>query len=210
MDDISSEIKRLFELVTDNKRERFTQVLGNRTRHITVALENVLQPHNASAVIRSCDIFGVQDLHVIEAIKSFKADNAIAKGAADWIDITRYSETQACIDRLKKSGYRIVATTPHERGRSLADLPLDKKVALFFGTEVTGLSPEVLAAADDFVTIPMYGFTESFNISVSVAICLYHAITSLHASKIHWQLSPQERDELLLRWLRKTLHMTSG
>lgn len=207
MDDISSEISRLLPLVTDHKRELLAYVLANRTKYVTVVLENVLQPHNASAVVRSCDIFGVQDLHVIQAVRAFHADNAIAKGAADWIDINRYDGTGACIDALKQQGYRIVATTPHERGYTLSQLPLNTKTALLFGTEITGLSSEALDRADDYVTIPMYGFTESFNISVSVAICLHHIITQIRTNKMAWQLSEQERQQLLLRWLKRILHM---
>lgn len=208
MDTIQREIDYLNSLVTENKRIKIEEVLSYRTRYITVALENILQPHNASAVIRTCDIFGVQDIHVIEEFEPFTPQNAIAKGATKWVDLYRYPTTTRCITTLKAQGYRIVATTPHERGYTLSTLPLDQKIALLFGTEGTGLSDEALAAADDFVTIPMFGFTESFNISVSVSLCLYHIFSVLHQSKIAWQLSNEERQDLQLQWLKKVLHMT--
>lgn len=208
MDDIQREIDYLNSLVTDNKRKKIEEVLAYRTRYITIALENILQPHNASAVIRSCDIFGVQDIHVIEEYEPFIPQNTIAKGATKWVDLYRYPTTARCITALKARGYRIVATTPHERGYALPALPLDQKMVLLFGTEGTGLSDEALAAADDFVTIPMFGFTESFNISVSVSLCLYHILNVVHQSQLPWRLPLQERQDLQLQWLKKVLHMT--
>jgi len=201
------EITYLTSLISSSKQQKINEVLANRTRYVTVALENIEQPHNASAVLRSSDIFGVQDVHVIEEQYHFTPQNTIAKGALKWIDIYRYSTTQQCIATLKKKGYCVVATTPHERDYTLPALPLNQKVALLFGTEVTGLSKEALAGADAFVTIPMFGFTESFNISVSTSICLYHIISQLHQSQYSWKLSDQERDELHLRWLKRILHM---
>ncbi len=203
------EITYLNSLVTENKQQKIKEVLAYRTRYVTVALENILQPHNASAVIRSCDIFGLQDVHVIEEHEPFTPQNTISKGATKWVDIYRYPTTPRCISALKAHGYRIIATTPHERGYTLSALPLNQKIALLFGTEVTGLSEQAFAAADDYVTIPMFGFTESFNISVSVSLCLYHIISTLHQSpNLSWRLAPEEKEDLQLQWLKKTLHMT--
>lgn len=206
-DEKQREIAYLNSLVTENKQQKIKEVLAYRTRYITAALENIEQPHNASAVIRSCDIFGVQDMHVIEEHALFTPQNTIAKGATKWVDLYRYPTTTRCINTLKAKGYRIIATTPHERGYMLPALPLDQKIALLFGTEATGLSDEALAAADGYVTIPMFGFTESFNISVSVSLCLYHIISTLHQSSLSWQLSREEYDDLQLQWLKKVLHM---
>jgi tRNA (guanosine-2'-O-)-methyltransferase len=208
MDDAKwHDVSYLRTLITENKRAKMEEVLAYRTRYVTIALEDIEQPHNASAVIRSADIFGVQDVHVIAQTRSFTPQNSIAKGALKWVDIYTYGTTAAGIAALKKDGYRIVATTPHARGYSLPQLPLDSKIALLFGTEVTGLSDQALALADAYVTIPMVGFTESLNISVSVSICLYHIVTQLHASSIIWQLPADEREALQLRWLKKLLHM---
>ncbi len=201
------DIDYLSTLVSDNKREAIERVLAYRTRFITVVLENILQPHNASAVIRSCDIFGIQDLQVIENDTAFRAQTAIAKGATKWVDIHRYGSTKQCITQLKKNGYRVVAATPHERGYTLDELPINRKTALLFGTEVTGLSDEAIALADDYVTIPMFGFTESFNISVSAAICLHTLIMKLHASTIDWHMPEREKKALQLEWLQRILHI---
>ena len=203
----SEDIAYLSTLVSENKRKLIAKALEYRTHYLTVALEDIRQPHNASAVIRSCDIFGVQDIQVIESEEAFNALNTVAKGASKWVNLYRYKNMKECVATLKKNGYRIVATTPHERGYTLSELPINQKIALLFGTEITGLSDESIALADDFVTIPMFGFTESFNISVSAAICLYHLITKIHASDIAWQLSSAEKETLQREWLQRILHI---
>src|SRR5579863_7778092 len=144
-------IEQLLAYLTDNKREKMEAVLENRTRYITVVLEDLFQPHNASAALRTCDIFGIQDVHVVEAQHSFKAVPTIAMGASKWVDVQSYSSITDSIAALKKQGYRIVATTPHRQSYSLPGLPLDQKTALIFGSEQTGLSDAALAQADMFV-----------------------------------------------------------
>lgn len=197
----------LFSLVTQNKREKINQIIKNRTRYLTIVLENVSQSHNASAILRTCDILGIQDIHVVESSRTFTADNEIAKGASKWIDVHHYENIKECAAQLKKNGYILVATTPHERGHTLPELPITRKIALMFGTESVGLSQEALALADEFVTIPMYGFTESFNISVSVAICLYDLMSKIRAADIQWRLSPQDQAAVQRAWLERILHI---
>lgn len=197
----------LFSLVTQNKREKINQIIKNRTRYVTIVLENVSQSHNASAILRTCDILGIQDIHVVESSRTFTADNEISKGASKWIDLHHHESIQECAAKLKKDGYTLVATTPHERGYTLSALPITRKIALMFGTESVGLSQEALALADEFVTIPMYGFTESFNISVSVAICLYDLMSKIRTTDIDWQLSEKAQEEVQSTWLKRVLNI---
>jgi tRNA (guanosine-2'-O-)-methyltransferase len=184
-------------------------VLQQRTRHLTFVLENIYQPHNASAVLRSCEISGIQDVHIIENTNSFKPSQNVAMGAAKWLDIYKYNQdennTVSCIKQLKKHGYRIVATTPHTKDVLLEDLPVEKPLALLFGTELTGLSKTALDNADEFVRIPMHGFTESYNISVSAALCAYQLSRKLHRSDIQWQLTEDEYLHLETEWYRRTI-----
>jgi tRNA (guanosine-2'-O-)-methyltransferase len=201
--DKSALIEQLLQYVTENKREKMYEVLKNRTRYMTVVLEDLFQEHNASAALRTCDIFGVQDVHVVQAQYQFKAVDTISMGASKWVDVQSYSSISDSIAALKKSGYRIVATSPHLQSYTLHDLPLDQKTALIFGSEQTGLSQEALAQADMFVKIPMFGFVESFNVSVSVALCLYDVMTRLHKSEYNWQLSEEEKQDVLLTWIKK-------
>jgi tRNA (guanosine-2'-O-)-methyltransferase len=196
-------IEQLFAYVTENKREKMQAVIANRTRYVTVVLEDLFQEHNASAALRTADIFGIQDVHVVQEKYTFKAVPTIAMGSSKWVDVHSYSSITDSIDELKKQGYKIVATTPHTDCYELPDLPIDQKIALVFGSEQTGLSQEALAQADTFVKIPMYGFVESFNVSVSVALCLYDIIHRLHASSIDWKLSQEETQDLMLQWIRQ-------
>ncbi|MGZ6540211.1 MAG: TrmH family RNA methyltransferase, partial [Bacteroidia bacterium] len=162
-------IDYLSQFVSETRRAKFDTVLNYRTRHITVVLEDLYQPHNASAVLRSCDIFGIQDIHIIENKNAYTVNKDIALGAPKWLNLYKYRKEENnsldCIKKLKEQGYRIVATTPHEKDCNLEDLSVDKPLALFFGTELTGISHTVREHADEYVKIPMYGFTESFNIS---------------------------------------------
>ena len=202
-------ITYLSQFISETRRGKFDTVLDFRTRHISIALEDLYQPHNASAVLRSCDIFGIQDIHIIENKNAYTVNKDIALGAPKWLNLHRYRKEENnsldCIQKLKAQGYRIVATTPHDKDCNLEDLSVDKPLALFFGTELTGISDTVREHADEFVKIPMYGFTESFNISVSAALCLHALKEKLHKSDINWHLNDDERDELLLRWLKNSI-----
>ena len=198
----------LLSLVTEHRCKRFEDVLAWRTRHLCVVVEDLYQPHNASAVIRSCDCFGVQDVHIIENQHVFDPSENISLGSQKWVTQHRYNRkennTLECIKALRADGYRIVATSPHANDLELNDLPIDKPMALFFGSEKPGLTDLVMNEADDFVRIPMYGFTESFNISVSAALTLYDLTTRIHGSKVNWQLSEDEKNDLRLEWATKS------
>lgn len=203
-------IEYLEDFVTDKRKNLFQKVLQDRTRHFTVAIEDIFQPHNSSAIVRSCDIFGIQDLHVVESKYEFYASNQVAKGAQKWIDFSLYNKQDAnntldCIADLKSKGYQIIATTPHNESCYLEDFDISKKSAFFFGVEKQGLSEHVMDNADGFLKIPMVGFTESLNISVAVAIILQNLNERLRKSDIDWQLSDIEKSELYLKWLMKTI-----
>lgn len=191
--------------LTENRIERFKQVLANRTKHFTVAMEDVYQLHNTSAVMRSCDVFGVQELHVIEEQNVKRIDREIAMGAQKWVDLVRHHSTKEAIQNIKSKGYQIVATTPHVDDCELKDFDITKKSCFFFGRETEGLSEEVLNEADCFLKIPMVGFTESLNISVSAAIILQQVTQKLRSSNINWQLNKEEQLQKRFDWCKKTI-----
>lgn len=191
--------------LTQERQQRFQTVLAQRTKHFAVAVEDVYQLHNTSAVMRSCDVFGIQDLHVIEERNSKKIDREIAMGAQKWVDIHRHHDVADCIKALKAQNYQIVATTPHNNDTLLADFDYTKKSCFFFGRETEGLSETVMNQADCFLKIPMVGFTESLNISVSAAIILQHVTDKLRSSELNWQLSDDEKHALNLKWIKKTI-----
>lgn len=202
-------ITELQKFLSNERIQGFDRVLADRTRHFTVAVENIFQSHNASAVMRSCDCFGIQDLHVIANHNKYKLSKDVAMGAEKWVDMHSYykkeNNTQDCIDHLKAEGYQIVATTPHTNDVLLPDFDVTKKSAFFFGTEISGLSDIVLNQADAYVRIPMYGFTESYNISVSAALVLHDVVTRLKRSSVNWALSEEELLDKKVDWSVKSI-----
>ena len=202
-------LQHLYQFISDNKRNLFEQNIQYRTRHITLVLEDIFQPHNASAVLRTCDCFGIQDVHIIENKNEYEVNPDVALGSSKWLNLHKYNQTENntvnTFNSLRKQGYRIVATTPHKNDCSLEDLNLDTKIALVFGTELNGLSQTAIDNADEFVKIPMYGFTESFNISVSAAIILHHLTEKLRNSLLKWELTDIEKTEIKLNWVKNVV-----
>lgn len=196
----------LAEFVSQDRREKIEWVLQRRTRHLTVALEDVYQPHNASAVLRSCDCFGVQDVHIVEQDNTYQVNPNVALGASKWLSLIRYREAEgnaaACVAALKERGYDLVAATPHNEDCLVEDLEIDRPLAVFFGTEDEGLSADTLACMDRYVKIPMFGFTESFNVSVSAALILRELVRRLRTAAVDWSLDEQEKLDLRLQWYR--------
>ena len=207
--DQSKLLDYLKEFATPARIQRFEDVIAHRTRHITVVLENIYQPHNASAVLRSCDCFGVQDVHIIENSNPYQVNDEIALGSEKWLSIYHYNKeknnTLTCIEHLKNNGYKIAATTPHKNDFLISEIPIEEKTAFVFGTEITGISKEVEESADYFVKIPMFGFTESFNISVSAALVMYELSKRLYLSEISWQLTEEEKENILIEWFKNSI-----
>ncbi|HEX8561374.1 MAG TPA: RNA methyltransferase [Flavobacterium sp.] len=191
--------------LTEKRKAKFMRVLEQRTNHFTIAMEDVFQMHNTSAVMRSCEVFGIQQLNVVEERYGKRIDKEIAMGSQKWVDINRFDSMAACLSSVKEKGYRIIATTPHENDCLLDDFDISKPSALFFGTERDGLSPEVIAQADGFLKIPMNGFTESLNISVSAAIIIQSLTARLRKSEIDWHLSEEEILEKRLVWAKNSI-----
>lgn len=198
-------LEYLQEYLTPRRKSLFEEVLAERTNHLTVVAQDVYQLHNTSAVVRSCDVFGIQNIHVIEEKIPRRIDKEIAMGAQKWVDINRYSSTRDCVKKLKNDGYRIIATSPHDDSVMLDDFDISSPAALFFGTEKDGLSEEILREADSTIKIPMVGFTESLNISVSAAIILQSLTSKLKRSDVNWQFSEEEKERMRLRWTKKTI-----
>lgn len=203
-------IEYLKDFTTESRWDTINEVLENRTDHLTVVLEDLHKPHNANAVLRSCDGFGVQDVHVIENKNEFDTEGTVSIGAHQWLTLNRFNKPGAdnigdCFTSLRQKGYRIIATTPHENDTDLRELDINTKTALVFGTELHGISEEVKEQADGFVKIPMYGFSESFNISVSAAVCLYDLTTRIRNSDINWQLKQEYKRGLRLDWLTRSI-----
>lgn len=207
----SAEVEALTEYfrsyVSEHKQQLFEEVLNKRTKHLTVVLEDIYQPQNASAVIRTCDCLGIQEIHIIENENQYKLNKDVILGAYKWVDIiqhnTRSHNTIEAIDHLKSKGYKIVITDPNPDLPAVDQLDINSPIALIFGTEKTGLSREAVAMADKSVTFPMHGFTESFNVSVSAALFLYTLRRRLEKEAVDYTLSPMEKDLLRLQWYKQ-------
>ena len=195
--------------VSENRKALFQKVLAQRTKHFTIVLEDIYQQHNASAVVRSCDIFGIQDIYAIENRYVNKVSRHVAKGSQKWLDIHRYKNdgdnTKQCIGDLKNKGYQIIGTTPHNDSCYLPDFDITKKSAFVFGVEKEGISEYVKEQANGFLKIPMVGFTESLNISVAAAIILQDLTSRVRQSDIEWQLTDDEKLMIYTSWVQKSI-----
>ena len=188
--------------LTDHRRERMIQTASHRTKHVRLVVQDVHQPHNISACIRSAEAFGVLDIDVVTLTKKFSA-STVARGVDEWVNIHRHETVDDCIRRLHDNGYLVAAAFPHGKAVSLADLPVDRPIAVAFGNEHEGLATEWRDKADVCFTIPMFGIVESLNISVCAAITI-HELTSkarriLNSDQFH--LSPADQKELLNQWI---------
>lgn len=197
-------------MITPRRWALFNEIVMQRTRYLTVVIEDIFQSHNASAVMRTCDCFGVQDVHVIENRYRYEVNPEIALGSSQWLTVKHYNEEETntgnCIRTLRSLGYRIISTTPKPETRSLLDFDVTAgKFALLFGTEKEGLSEEARELSDEHIRIPIYGFTESYNISVSAALCLFHLTGAIRKNVSHWQLTDEERLDVMLEWFRNTV-----
>ncbi len=200
----------LEKFVTKERQEKIKQILALRTRHVTVAIEDVSHSQNVAAIMRTCEAMGLQDTYAIELEKTIDVKTNVARGAIQWMNLHRYQShahdnpTLACIKDLQARGYLVAATSPHAT-KKLSELPIDKKIAFVFGTEATGLSDCALQAADERIALPQYGFVESFNVSICAALCVYDVVTRLRASSIAWQLTPEEQFELEIEWMEHSV-----
>jgi len=195
--------------ITEHKMGLFREKIGQRTRHLSVVVENLFQEHNISAVLRTADCFGVQDVHVIERGYQYRVNEEVALGASKWLNVKHYKDgennTLDCYKALREQGYKIVATTPHKDDVNLEEYDFSQKTALVFGTELQGLSDEAIAHADAWLKVPMVGFTESLNISVCAAVCMHHATWKMRSSGNFPALSDEEQNTILHSWIRSVL-----
>lgn len=208
--------EHLFKFITEERKALMYNQLKERTNHLTLVLEDIYTPQNASAAVRTCDCMGVQNIHVIENINHFETNDLVLKGSANWVNINQYnqykgqSNSPEAIEHLKSKGYKIIGTMPDVKATKLNEFKVtNERLAIVMGTEKTGISEYVKEQADDFIYIPMYGYTESYNISVSAALILYDLVHKLRASNIEWQLNKDEEFEVINYWLRTSIKGSS-
>lgn len=208
-DDDRKLLDYLQSFLTARRRQRLETVLAQRTRWISVVLEDLYDAHNIGAIARSCDAFGLQDLHVIEVTHEYQPEPEVALGSQQWLTVHRHGRGEdpraACISALRAQGYRIVVATPAPDGCPPGEVDLSRPVAVVFGTEKDGATAGMLADADARLTIPMFGFVQSLNVSVAAAICLQQLSARLRKSEMEWRLSETERETLRMDWTRQSV-----
>ena len=164
-------------LVLDVRKERIDRVVSLRTRTFTVVLDRLEDSFNMAAVMRTCEGLGVQEVHVVENPDApFVPNSKVAQGCDKWLDVKLYKDFAACRAHLKERGFTLLASAVQEGSQSLYSLRFDHKLALVFGNERFGVSPEVLAGVDGTFWVPMRGFTQSFNISAAASACISRAV----------------------------------
>jgi tRNA (guanosine-2'-O-)-methyltransferase len=203
-------IEHLSQFLTEERLHLFHEKLKERSNRITLVLEDVFQSRNISAAMRSADCFGIQNIHIIENKNNFIKDKSVSLGAGKWINIKQYNteenNTINCLKKLKKEGYQIIATSPHNTNISLEEIDVkNNKIAIILGTELTGLSEKALSFADKRMKINMYGFTESLNISVSAAICCQSISSKMRKETTGWEVTEEEKTDILLNWIRNSI-----
>jgi len=203
-------IEFLSQFMLERRLSLIYKVLENRTRYFTVVLEDIVQSQNASAVMRTCDCLGVQDIYIVENRNQYQYNPQVALGSGKWTNLVKFNQKEHnsldAVMALKNKGYRIVATQPGENCTELKDFDITRgKTAFVFGSEINGISQVMRDNADELLTIPMYGFTESYNISVSAAMVLFTLTEKLRSSEVDWKLTTEEYNSLLLEWLKASL-----
>ncbi|WP_300747877.1 RNA methyltransferase [uncultured Alistipes sp.] len=192
----------LAEFITPQRYRTLMAALAMRTRYMTLLTENLFHPHNASALMRHCDAFGVQEFHTVETRCKFQPNASIVRGTDKWIDVRRHPSTAEALAALRAEGYRLVATTPHRESCTPETFDVTRgPFALIFGTEHAGISQEAMAAADEYLRIPMCGLVESLNVSASAAILIYMLSERVRQQVEGWQLPPLEAAAARLRWM---------
>lgn len=197
--------------MTDERYDTLVRALDRRTRYMTILTENTFHPQNASALVRHCEAFGLQDLHTVETLCKFNPNLNIVRGTDKWIDLRRHASTDEALASLKADGYRIVATTPHRESCTPETFDVTRgPFCLVFGTEKQGISDRVVAAADEFLKIPMCGMVESLNVSASAAILIYMLSGRVREQVVGWPLPPAERTPILYRWVMQSVRDAEG
>ncbi|MCS6934347.1 MAG: RNA methyltransferase [Chitinophagales bacterium] len=199
----------LSKFLTEDRRRQFQEVLCKRTAHISVLTEYLYDEQNLHAIVRTAECLGIQHIHVVEQEKKLKPAKKISRGSHKWVTMHHYlyadSDAGELYESLRRSGYRLAAAEPGIGGYSPEDIPIEEPLIIMLGKERTGLSDTAKAAADYFLQIPMYGFTESYNVSVAAALCLFPIVQRLHRSGINWHLSEQEKNHLWRKWVLRSV-----
>jgi tRNA (guanosine-2'-O-)-methyltransferase len=196
------------EFVSAERKARLKEVLSHRTRKLVLVLEDILDPHNASACIRSSEAMGLQELHVVAPRHAFTPTAGITQGADKWMDIKHHSGIDSCLEHLHERGFTVAAGVLDEGAVPIQELDFSRPMALVFGNEHEGISPQMVAACDQHFYVPMYGFSQSFNISVATALAVHYAVSQrVRIFGANGDLASDDMDALYSRWVFQSVKM---
>jgi len=195
--EIQARLEAYYPQVTERRRTLMENVVSHRTRHFCMVLEDLFDPHNISAVIRTAEVFGLQDVHVIEEENPYCVNKSILKGSFKWMTLTLYKKRMDCMNRLREKGYRIAVASTNTNN-SVLDLDLSQPTAFYLGSEFHGNHPDTLAAADCEFKLPQYGITESMNVSVAGGVLMTYLDLFMQKKGRDFYALPQKEKELLL------------
>lgn len=167
-------------MITEEREKKFKDAIAHRQNDLTVVFENVHDPHNIGAVLRTCDSVGVGEVYIkapekFNSLKAYMQNSSTSKGASKWIKINFFTDIHKCLKTVKENGYLLYGTHLSEKSKSLYSLDMNKKVALIFGNEHDGLTEDALKYVDQNFLVPQVGLVQSLNISVACAVSLYEA-----------------------------------
>ena len=191
-------------IVGEDRAARLEAVLDGRTRDLALVFESIHDTHNISAVLRTADAFGIQSVHIVDPHGDFEPSRKITQGCHKWLDLAVHPDPPTAVEALRSTGHRLLAATLEGDPAPLPEVNLQGRVALVFGNERDGLTPEMVAACDSTFFVPMRGFSQSLNLSVAAAVTLQHA----RAARAWPPLPPEEREQLRRHWYKLSAKQT--
>ena len=195
----------LQQFLTDERLSKIEHFSKESSDFVLPVMEDVYQFRNAAAIVRSVEACGFHHVVALEEENVFNPNLKVTKGAETWVQVEKMPNNLDSLKEIKSRGYRILAVSPEKNATMLPDYEVKEPIALVFGTELEGVSDEILDFADETLAIPMFGFTKSFNVSVAAAICMYELKQKLMKSGIEYQLSDEKLLELKIRWAKNSI-----
>ena len=195
----------LQQFLTDERLSKIEHFSKESSDFVLPVMEDVYQFRNAAAIVRSVEACGFHHVVALEEENVFNPNLKVTKGAETWVQVEKMPNNLDSLKEIKSRGYRILAVSPEKNATMLPDYEVKEPIALVFGTELEGVSDEILDFADETLAIPMFGFTKSFNVSVAAAICMYELKQKLMKSGIDYQLSDEKLLELKIRWAKNSI-----
>ena len=195
----------LQQFLTNERLSKIEHFSKESSDFVLPVMEDVYQFRNAAAIVRSVEACGFHHVVALEEENVFNPNLKVTKGAETWVQVEKMPNNLDSLKEIKSRGYRILAVSPEKNAIMLPDYEVKEPIALVFGTELEGVSDEILDFADETLAIPMFGFTKSFNVSVAAAICMYELKQKLMKSGIEYQLSDQKLLELKIRWAKNSI-----